>query len=275
MNAYWTMLRKQLEETRLFLGISAAALFGLGWLSAFIAARIERQFRRVEGIDAERFEEFMRGMGGASMDFSSLSFQVMLWNHPFVLLVVCLWAISRGRAAVAGEIERGTLDLTLSRPVTRPEYLSSQVAAGLFGFVILAGALVVGNRIGGLFNHVETPPSILALVMPAANLACVGVAVYGYTLLFAAWDVVRWRPNLVAATATIGGFAAAVVASIPTLGNWEWLGRLSVFKAFDPVEVAVKGETFVRHAAGLVAVGGVGIALAFVAFHRRDLPSNS
>ena len=199
MNAIGTMLLKQVEESRWFLGLASSSLFGLGWLSAFIAARIERQFLRVSGDDAERFQRFTQSMGGAAMDFSSLSFQVMFWNHPFVLLLVCSWAISRGSAAVAGEIERGTLDLTLSRPVTRPEYFATQVVGGLLGLVVLASALVVGNRVGGLYNRVADPPSASALIKPAMNLALVGVAVYGYTLLIAARDVVRWQPNLFAA----------------------------------------------------------------------------
>src|SRR6516165_2606683 len=159
VNAIGTMLLKQVEESRWFLGLASSSLFGLGWLSAFIAARIERQFLRVSGNDAERFEQFTRSMGGAAMDFSSLSFQVMFWNHPFVMLLICLWAISRGSAAVAGEIERGTLDVTLSRPVTRLEYFATQVAGGVLGLVVLASALVLGNRVGGLYNRVSDPPS--------------------------------------------------------------------------------------------------------------------
>jgi ABC-2 type transport system permease protein len=275
MTAISTMLRKQLGESRWFLGLGSAALFGLGWLSSFIACRIERQFLKVSGNEAERFEQFTRGMGGAAMDFSSLSFQVMFWNHPFVMIVICVWAISRGSAAVAGEIERGTLDITLSRPVSRPEYLGSQIVGALLGLALLASMLVAGNRIGGLYNPVKDTPSLLSLVKPAANLALVGAAIYGCSLLFAAKDVVRWRPNLIAASATIASFAAGVVSAFPTLSDWEWVGRFSVFKAFDPVEVAVTGATFARHAAGLGAVAATGILLSFILFQRRDLPSNS
>jgi ABC-2 type transport system permease protein len=275
MTAISTMLRRHIGETRWFLGLSSASLFGLGWLSAFIAARVERQFHRVTGTEAERFQQFAKGMGGGAMDFSSLSFQVMFWNHPFVMLLVCAWAISRGSAAVAGEIERGTLDVTLSRPVTRFGYLSTQVAWSFLGFVILALALVLGNRAGGVYNPVSDPPSWMALTKPAANLAMVGLAVYGYSLLCASWDVVRWRPNLCAATLTIAGFVAGVVSSFPTLSDWEWIGRFSVFKAFNPVEVAVTGKGFARHAAGLGAVAATGVVAAFVVFQRRDLPSNS
>lgn len=274
MTGFGTMLRRQLGESRWFLGIASASLFGLGWLSSYIACRVERRFLRASG-DSEGFRRFARGMGGAAMDFSSLSFQVMFWSHPFVLLLICTWAISRASAAVAGEIERGTLDITLSRPVSRAEYLGMQVAVSLIGFVLLASALVVGNRVGGQFNRVADPPSALALIKPAVNLGFVGLAVYGYSLLCASWDVVRWRPNLVASTLTIAGFAAGVASTFPTLSDWEWVGRFSVFKAFDPVEVAVAGETFARHVAGLGIVAVVGIVLAFVVFQRRDLPSNS
>lgn len=275
MTAIGMMLRRQLSESRWFIGIASASLFGLGWLSSFIAARVENRLRRVTGDEAERFERFTRGMGGEAMDFSSLSFQVMFWNHPFVLLIVCTWAISRGTAAVAGEIERGTLDVTLSRPVSRLEYFATQLACGLLGLVVLASALVVGNRVGGIYNVVSDPPSALALIKPAANLALVGAAVYGYSLLVASWDVVRWRPNLVASAVTIAGFAAGVASTFPTLSDWEWIGRFSVFKAFDPVEVAVTGVTFLRHAAALGAVGVIGVVSAFAVFQRRDLPANS
>jgi ABC-2 type transport system permease protein len=275
MTAVLTILRRQLGESRWFLGLASAALFGLGWLSSFIAARVDRQFHRVVGEEAERFQQFTRGMGGTAMDFSSLSFQVMFWGHPFVMLIVCAWAISRASAAVAGEIERGTLDITLSRPVSRLGYFTVQVAGGLLGLIVLASALVVGNRAGGIYNPVTDPPSALALIGPATNLALVGVAVYGYSLLCASWDVVRWRPNLVASTLTIAGYVAGVASAFPTLSDWEWMGRFSVFKAFDPVEVAVTGETFAPHAAALAAVAALGVVSAFVVFQRRDLPSNS
>lgn len=274
MTAIGMMLRRQLSESRWFLGIASSSLFGLGWLSAFIAARIERRYRELVGDEAERFQQFTKGMGGQAMDFSSLAFHVMFWNHLFVLLLVSIWAISRG-SAVAGEIERGTLDMTLSRPVSRFEYFATQVAGALLGLIVLTSSLVIGNRLGGIYNPVSDPPSALALIKPAVNLALVGAAVYGYSLLCASWDVVRWRPILFTSVVTLAGYVAGIISTIPTLSDWEWIGRFSVFKAFDPVEVAVTGATFLRHSAALGAVGAAGIALAFAVFQRRDLPANS
>ena len=49
------------------------------------------------------------------------------WSHPIVFLLISIWAIGRGSIAVAAEVERGTMDLILSRPVPRWVYLTSHV----------------------------------------------------------------------------------------------------------------------------------------------------
>jgi hypothetical protein len=66
-----------------------------------------------------------------------------------------------------------------------------------------------------------------------------------------------------------------VPSTFPTLSEWEWIGRFSVFKALDPVEVTVTGNTFFRHSAGLGIVGAMAVASAYAVFERRDLPTNS
>jgi hypothetical protein len=56
---------------------------------------------------------------------------------------------------------------------------------------------------------------------------------------------------------------------------WKpWLERLSIFAAYNPVEVVTKGETFAPHLAILAGVGAPCIALAFLLFAYRDLPAN-
>ena len=102
----------------------------------------------------------------------------------------------RGRAHPdAGEIERGTLDVTMSPPVARSEYLGSQMKGALLRIVFLAFALVVGNRIGRLYNRVRNQLAPLTLIKSAMNLALVGAAVNGYDLVFAIGDLVAGGPT--------------------------------------------------------------------------------
>jgi ABC-2 type transport system permease protein len=276
MGAFWAMVRRRLAESRWFLGISAAALFGLSWLFVYATARIEHRMKAADARGAMRGAAFLRGLGGAAMDSSSTAIEVAFWNHPFIVLIVATWAISRGSAAVAGELERGTLDLVLSRPISRSSYLGGQVTVAMIGLAVLAGALVAGNQVGGWYNSVATPPGIRVLVRPALNYAALGLAIYGYTALLSAIDSVRWRPNLLASVLTLGGFIALVVANIPTLDEWYWkdLEKVSIFKAYNPVEAALKGETLGFNVSILMGVAATGIVLAFLAFQRRDLPAS-
>jgi ABC-2 type transport system permease protein len=278
MTGFFTLARKLLGESKWLLGLSSAALFGLGWLSVFITGRIEARMRQVAGTSGGGNRmNFLRGMGGDAMDFSSTAIELAWWNHPFILLTVAIWAISKGSSAVAGEVERGTLDVTLSRPLSRTSYLAAHVLVGVLGLMTLAAALIAGNRIGTQYNPIEGPPGVLVLAKPALNYVALGLAMYGYTLMLSSIDLVRWRPNLIGSVATLAAYVALVIASVPSFDEYPtlklWLGRLSIFKAYNPVEAAVKGENFAFNAGILAAVGATGIVLAFLAFTRRDLPA--
>ena len=78
---------------------------------------------------------------------TSVSIMMAFWNHPLIILMISIWAIGRGSGAVAAEIERGTMDLILSRPVARWTYLASQVVVATLGLAILAAALFAGASI--------------------------------------------------------------------------------------------------------------------------------
>ncbi len=276
MSAPWALTRKLIVDSRWMLGLTAAALFWLSWLFVFVAARTEQAIREQIGeSDPARTMRFLRGMGGGSMDFSTGAIEMAFWNHPMIILMFCVWAISRGTAAVAGEIDRGTLDMVLSRPITRTTYLLTQASWALFGLAVLGAALVAGNQLAHLRFVLNDPPGLRVVLRPAINLAAIGFTVYGYALFLGAVDIVRWRPIMIATVATLAGFILHVVANIPSLEEWKWMDKLSIFKAYNPVELVVKGDTFAFNTGILSGIGAVAIALALIVFNRRDLPTNS
>jgi ABC-2 type transport system permease protein len=274
MTAIWALLRKQTLESRWVLGLMALAFFGLSILTAWLTLRFERLIDLGElGPTVRSRYGFLRALGGANMDFSTTALEICWWNHPVIVLTVLGWAISRGAAAVAGEIERGVLDLTLSRPVSRSTYLLAQVAFTLLGLLVLAAALIVGNQVGARLYALKAPPSILTLLKPATMVVTLGMAVYGYTLPFSTLDVARWRTGVIALALTLGGLVAMSVA--PQFEGYDWLEKLSVFRAYAPVTVALKGEPLTYNALVLCGVFAAGVVLALGLFARRDLPTNS
>lgn len=272
MNVIMTLMRRHLLETRWQLGLSAGAFFGLSILTNWIVLRYQRLVETDPELAFERYR-FMRGLGGAAFDYSTTAMQVCWFNHPIIFLTVLSWSIARGSSAVAGEIERGTIDVTLSRPISRVAYLASQVIYTVVGLVVLAGAIVAGNLAGGLYFGLKSPASLMTLLKPGTMLVALGLSVFGYTLPFSTFDVVRWRPTLAGAAITLGGLMAMTIA--PQFESVKWLEKLSVFQAYAPVTVALKGDSLVENVLALCGVFAVGLVLSFWAFTRRDLPSNS
>jgi ABC-2 type transport system permease protein len=278
MRSFWALLRKQFVESRWTLALSSAVLFGLGWLFVYVTALNEARIVQSLQSDSDFGEriQWMKNLGVTEQP-SSISLIMVSWNHPIIWLWVAMWAISRGSVAVAAEVERGTMDLILSRPVRRSVYLATQVLFAIAGLAILGAALFAGSSIGVRYNALREPPSSGAMLPPALNLAALGLPVYGYTLLLSALDYVRWRPTSIGSVLTLGGFIAYVVSLIPVLqdASWRpWLERISIFKAFNPVELVTTGESLTFNVSILAGVGAACIVVSFLVFCVRDLPTN-
>ena len=105
---------------------------------------------------AKELPESLRALfAGGELDLASpvgyLNSQVFALTAPLVLLI---FAIGAGSGAVAGEEEKGTLDLLLAHPLRRRDYVIQRslalavLIAGL-GFVLL-GAVALGSAAVGL-----------------------------------------------------------------------------------------------------------------------------
>jgi ABC-2 type transport system permease protein len=266
---FLVLVRKQLRDMRFSLGVPALAFFGLAILTTWIAMRFEKVLAEGD-MSRGRGLGIVRGLGGPAQDFSTIGLEVCWWNHPFIILTIVGWSIARGSAAIAGEIDRGTLDLTLSRPVSRTTYLNAQIAASVLGLLLIVGALVAGTFVGGKIYKLESPPTISALLRPATIVFALGLSIFGYTLPFSASDYVRWRPGVISLAATLLGVIAMSLA--PVFDGFEWLDRFTVFKAYAPVTIAITGQPLARNAGALACVFLAGVVPAYIVFLNRDLP---
>lgn len=91
-------------------------------------------------------------------------FAAWVLTSPDLTLPACVWPIAEGTAAIAGEIERGTLSWVLAAPVSRTSYLTARVAALLVGeaLILAAGiALMLASAILDLVASVWAPLSHL------------------------------------------------------------------------------------------------------------------
>ena len=85
------------------------------------------------------------------------------FNEPIVLFVILTWTISRGSDTVAGQINRGTMEMLLGNPVSRTNVYWSQFLVTTVGTFLLSTLAWLGMVISVHMNMVEEvikPPSI-------------------------------------------------------------------------------------------------------------------
>jgi ABC-2 type transport system permease protein len=190
--------------------------------------------------------------------------------HPLLLAASCVIACGTAVRAIAGELEGGTLELVLSRPVERARYLAAYVAflfsslagiAGLFGVGAYAAWRIVSPDPGSLSG-----PS---LVRESICLALLLWAIAGYSLLCSAYARERGRALGLAVGLTIGLYAWNFLASL--IGALAPFARLSPWYWFNPAPVIGGGAFPYGDALVLAGVAGVCCALAMHRFLQRDL----
>ena len=222
-------------------------------------------------IDSGVIPKQLTNFGGG--DVFSLSGAIALgYVHPISIILVAVFAIGFTTSAIAGERQRGTLEVLLARPLSRRRvYVTLLVAVLMFiGLVLIAAALgtLIGTAVAGVAGelHVDRLPLLwLNGVLLWGAFAAIGLAAS------ASFD--RLTPAL-------GITMAIVVVSyfLEILGSlWPDAAGLQPYSLFHYLAArdVLNGVVSAGGLALLAIVAVVAIAWALVVFPRRDLAAPS
>ena len=206
-------------------------------------------------------------------DIFSLSGSMALGAiHPISLILNSIFAAGFATSAVAGERQRGTLEVLLARPLSRRTvYLTLLIS--VLGFVAVAAlASIVGATIGSAVAGVagELVPGRLPFFWLNAVLLFGAIAAVG---LAASVSFDRLTPAI---GITVGFTVVSYVLEV--LGTFwpdaKGLQAYSVFHYFNAKQV-LEGHVETGNLVLLAAVAAVAIVWALVEFPRRDLAAPS
>ena len=192
--------------------------------------------------------------------------------HPISLILNSVFAVGFATAAVAGERQRGTLEVLLARPLSRRAiYVTLLVATLTFVAVaVLATILgaILGSAVAGVLDQLKVDR--LPLVWLNGFLLFSAIAAIG---LAASVSFDRLTPAL--------GITAGIVVVmyfLEVLGTFwpdaKGLQPYSLFHYYQPKEV-LEGTAPAINFALPAAVAVVAIVWALVEFPRRDLAAPS
>lgn len=191
--------------------------------------------------------------------------QVELFSFMLPLLFA-IYAIGRGSDAIAGQEERGSLELLLAEPVSRARILVERAFAIAAGTLVLAAVSWIVLTAGDVVLAMDVGALRLARATLAA--ALFGLATGALALLVGA---ARGRRGLAVATgAGVGVGSYLIEALARASGKAEWARPLMPYRHYAASAELVK--TFEWW--GFIALAGIcvaAVALATWAFERRDV----
>src|SRR5262249_4442931 len=90
--------------------------------------------------------------------------------HPLVQTILCVWAVGRAAGAIAGELDRGTMELLLAQPLARSRLIMAHLCVDLITIPILCLSLWAGNYLGRqMIGPIELRPLPGPTSSPAAT----------------------------------------------------------------------------------------------------------
>jgi beta-exotoxin I transport system permease protein len=198
-------------------------------------------------------------------------FLALGYTHPvYHLLVsaVVIWIAARG---LAGEMESGSVQIALARPVSRRQFYLAR--AGDVVLIALWVAIVasLGVLAGMAYSQPDGTMVTSHFIAQIGNSFLLALAIGGVALLSSAradrmGQAVGWAAGFLIVSYVIDYFATL----------WDFLKPLqpfSIFNYYDPPIALAHGSLAGRDALVLVAVSFVCAFAGWLIFERRDLPN--
>jgi len=259
------LLLQTLRWNRVRLAVVLVAAFGWGLLIPIIYSQFADAFRDL--VDSGVIPRNLMNFGSGSL-FTLPGAITLGLQHPLAIAFLGLFAIGSTTSSIAGERERGTLEVLLARPISRTTLYGTLAVTALIliALVLLAllGGQVVGVAVQGLTDELDL--AAMPLVVVNGLLLWSAFAAFG---LAASASFDRLAPALGLSLAyLLVNYFLEILGSLWT--DVAWSQEYSLFHHFQPGEI-LQGKADPIDFLILGLAVAVPVVYALVVFPRRDL----
>ncbi len=222
------------------------------------AAELEKSFSQIPDSAMALFSD----TGDFFSPTGYLSSQVFYLMLPMLLGIL---SISLGSSLLAREEKEGTLELLLSRPISRSKLLASKAAVGTI--IVGAVSLVALLTVVGMSKMVELPVDSGNIALATLASTALALSFGSIAFLLSATGKARGASIGIATLFALGGY---IISSLVSAASWlKWPSKAFPFYYYHSAEILEGRYNWLNmlFIGGVVAVCGV---LSWVAFRRRD-----
>ena len=265
----WTLFRRTIAAYRVRFLACAIGMLVWGSLLPVIYA----SFGKTLGDFLKGNPTFLQFANFGGGDVFSLSGSIALgFVHPFTLLLMGIFAVGFSTVAVAGERQRGTLEVLLARPISRRSMYVTLFAVGALFLGVLMALELTSNVVASYAIGVgsELQPANMPILWLNGWLLFMAILAIG---LAASVSFDRLAPALgITLAVVLIAYLLNVVGSL--WPDASWIANYSLFN-YVKAKATLEGTFHPLDFVLLLAVMAIAIAYAWVEFPRRDLAAPS
>jgi ABC-2 type transport system permease protein len=259
------LLLQTLRWNRIRLLAVMVAAFGWGLLIPVVYVQFSDAFRDM--VESGLIPENLMNFGSGSL-FTLPGAITLGLQHPLAIAFLGIFAIGSTTGAIAGEREKGTLEVLLARPISRATVYTTLAVAVIILLAVVLLALLGGQVVGVAIQGLSDELDLAAMPLVVAN----GLLLWG---AFAAFGLAasvtfdRHAPALGLSLAyLLVNYFLEILGSLWT--DVAWSQEYSLFHHFQPGEILQGNADPIDFVILGVAVI-VPVVYALIVFPRRDL----
>lgn len=264
----WQIIKNEIRDRKY--SLLAYCLIGLAliWMYVALFPSIKAASAQLDKIYQSFPKGVFQALGVEELSFNTLEkfLAVELFSFMWPILAIVL-ALSRAGTTIAGEIEKGTIGLVLSLPISRSKIFLSKYLSGLISIIIFI-LFTITSILLMAFLYDQTVSSATILKLSFLSLLFIW-AVYAAGMFLSTIFSERSKVYMVLGGALFVMYAANVVATLQS--GLRWLHRTSIFNYYDAQNVLTKSGLSVSHVVVLLIAVITFTIIGVVMFTKRDI----
>lgn len=209
-------------------------------------------------------------IGGEAVQVGNIAGLIAMgYQEPFVLLLYMLFAVGVPTALLAGEVQRGTMELILSRQTTKTQVY---ICAGLItvvGMYALVVVMFLGTVVSTDLYEFDQQVPLYCFFKLAVNGGILASTVGGIALLAAACFRRGMAVSLTVAFLVVNYFIMIITQWWPRM---KWLDPATIFNYVDGAKIFSEPKWPVGDMCVLISLLIVTTIAGGIIWSRRDLP---
>lgn len=260
--------RRALKDKKIFLLSFVLGGVGMAWMYAALFPAIAKMSESYSEILKSFPKAFLEAFGISETGFAGFESYMSTEHFSFVWpILVIVIIISFAGSSLSGEIEKGTMEILLSLPVSRLKIFFGKYLAGLSGLIIftLFSVLLI-IPLAEIYNIEYAAGRYFTMSLLGFLF---GLAVFSVSMLVSAIFSDRSRVSIIMGAVLLGMYVIKIISILSDkLDNLKYFSFFYYYNAPEALgKNIISPGTFVV----FIGVAVIATALAAIWFSRRDV----